>query len=95
MGGLVLGGKNNYPGAELYIDRRDITHWTDPAKRNGAPDYLQTSFRMAEEVVRLYPRLQAIDGEREIMRGVSIVDARRAGTRRPYRRAGREMAGRA
>lgn len=74
MGGLVLGGKNNYPGAELYIDRRDITYWTDPAKRNGAPDYLQTSFRMAEEVVRLYPRLQAIDGEREIMRGVSIVD---------------------
>ncbi|WP_426124379.1 MBL fold metallo-hydrolase [Pararhizobium sp. PWRC1-1] len=74
MGGLVLGGKNNYPGAELYIDRRDINHWTDPAKRNGAPDYLQTSFRMAQEVVRLYPRLQAIDGEREIMRGVSIVD---------------------
>ncbi|MGR9162532.1 MBL fold metallo-hydrolase [Rhizobium leguminosarum] len=74
MGGLVLGGKNNYPEAELYIDRRDIAHWTDPAKRNGAPEYLQTSFRMAEEVVRLYPRLQAIDGEREIMRGVSIVD---------------------
>jgi len=74
MGGLVLGGKNNYPEAELYIDRRDITHWTDPAKRSGAPEYLQTSFRMAEEVVRLYPRLQAIDGEREIMRGVSIVD---------------------
>ncbi|AXA41707.1 MBL fold metallo-hydrolase [Rhizobium leguminosarum] len=74
MGGLVLGGKNNYPEAELYIDRRDIAHWTDPAKRKGAPEYLQTSFRMAEEVVRLYPRLQAIDGEREIMRGVSIVD---------------------
>lgn len=74
MGGLVLGGANNYPGAEIYIDRRDVTHWTDPAKRNGAPDFLQTSFKMAEEVVRLYPRLQAIDGEREITRGVSIVD---------------------
>lgn len=74
MGGLVLGGKNRYPEAELYIDRRDVTHWTDPAKRNGAPDFLQTSFRMAEEVVRLYPRLQAIDGEREIAPGVSIVD---------------------
>ncbi|MBT9372247.1 MBL fold metallo-hydrolase [Rhizobium sp. CSW-27] len=74
MGGLVLGGKNNYPRAELYIDRRDVSHWTDPAKRSGAPDYLQTSFRMAEEIVRLYPRLQAIDGEREIVRGVSIVD---------------------
>lgn len=74
MGGLVLGGKNNYPEAELYIDRRDVSHWTDPAKRSGAPDYLQTSFKMAEEVVRLYPRLQAIDGEREIMRGITIVD---------------------
>lgn len=74
MGGLILGGKNNYPGAELYIDRRDVSHWTDPAKRNGAPDFLQTSFKMADEVVRLYPRLQAIDGEREITRGVSIVD---------------------
>jgi glyoxylase-like metal-dependent hydrolase (beta-lactamase superfamily II) len=74
MGGLIVGGQNNYPNAELYIDRRDVTHWTDPAKRKGAPDYLQTSFRMAEEVVRLYPKLQAIDGEREIVRGVSIVD---------------------
>ncbi|NYZ13728.1 MBL fold metallo-hydrolase [Azospirillum sp. RWY-5-1] len=74
MGGLVIGGQNNYPNAELYIDRRDVTHWTDPAKRAGAPDYLQTSFRMSSEVVRLYPRLQAIDGEREIVRGISIVD---------------------
>ncbi|UJW77160.1 MBL fold metallo-hydrolase [Rhizobium sp. SL42] len=74
MGGLILGGKNNYPQAELYIDRRDVKHWTDPAKRNGAPDFLQTSFAMAEEVVRLYPRLQAIDGEREIVPGISIVD---------------------
>ncbi|MGA1834465.1 MULTISPECIES: MBL fold metallo-hydrolase [Rhizobium] len=74
MGGLVLGGKNNYPGAEVYIDRRDVTHWTNPAKRNGAPDFLQPSFKMAEEVVRLYPRLQAIDGERQISPGVSIVD---------------------
>lgn len=74
MGGLIAGGKNNYPKAELYIDRRDVKHWTDPAKRSGAPDYLQTSFQMADEVVRLYPKLQAIDGEREIVRGVSIVD---------------------
>ncbi len=74
MGGLIFGGKNNYPKAELYIDRRDVKHWTDAAKRAGAPDYLQPSFKMASEVVRLYPKLQAIDGEREIVRGVSIVD---------------------
>ena len=29
---------------------------------------------MATDVVRLYPRLQAIDGPRQIARGVSIVD---------------------
>ncbi|MDP9789590.1 MBL fold metallo-hydrolase [Agrobacterium tumefaciens] len=74
MGGLIAGGKNNYPNAEVYIDRRDVRHWTDPAKRSGAPEFLQTSFQMAEEVVRLYPRLQAIDGEREIVPGVTIVD---------------------
>jgi glyoxylase-like metal-dependent hydrolase (beta-lactamase superfamily II) len=74
MGGLIVGGQNNYPKADLYIDRRDVVHWTDPAKRAGAPDYLQPSFQMAGEVVRLYPRLQAIDGEREISRGISIVD---------------------
>lgn len=74
MGGLIVGGRNNYPNAELYIDRRDVLHWTDPAKRSGAPAYLETSFRMAGEVVALYPKLQAIDGEREIVRGVSIVD---------------------
>ncbi len=74
MGGLVAGGQNNYPNAELYIDQRDVKHWTDPAKRAGAPDYLQNSFRMASEVVKLYPRLQAIDGEREVAPGVSIVD---------------------
>jgi glyoxylase-like metal-dependent hydrolase (beta-lactamase superfamily II) len=74
MGGLVAGGQKNYPNAELYIDRRDVAHWTDPAKRNGAPDYLQNSFRMSAEVVRLYPRLQAIDGPREVVRGISIVD---------------------
>lgn len=74
MGGLIVGGQNNFPKAELYIDRRDVSHWTDPAKRSGAPDYLQPSFKMAADVVRLYPRLQAIDGPRDVARGISIVD---------------------
>ncbi|MBS7542495.1 MBL fold metallo-hydrolase [Ancylobacter oerskovii] len=74
IGGLVVGGQNNFPNAELYVDRRDVAHWTDAGKRNAAPDYLQNSFKLSSDVVRLYPRLQAIDGEREITRGVSIVD---------------------
>lgn len=74
IGGLVADGQNNFPNAELYIDRRDVMHWTDPARQNAAPDYLQPSFRMSADLARLYPRLQAIDGERQITRGVSIVD---------------------
>jgi glyoxylase-like metal-dependent hydrolase (beta-lactamase superfamily II) len=74
MGGLVAGGRQNFPAAELYVDRRDVLHWTDPSKRAGAPAYLESSFKIAAEMVRLYPKLQAIDGERQISPGVSIVD---------------------
>jgi glyoxylase-like metal-dependent hydrolase (beta-lactamase superfamily II) len=73
-GGLIAGGRRNFPAADVYVDRREVAHWTDPAKRAAAPDFLQSSFDAAAEVVRLYPRLQAIDGERQIARGVSLVD---------------------
>jgi glyoxylase-like metal-dependent hydrolase (beta-lactamase superfamily II) len=74
MGGLVAGGRRVFAKAEVYVDRRDVAHWTDPAKQAGAPDYLQTSFRFAFDLVRLYPRLQATDGDHQIARGVSLVD---------------------
>lgn len=74
MSGLVAGRRRVFPNAELYVDRRDVVHWTDPAKRAAAPDFLHSSFDTAAEVVRLYPGLQATDGEREIARGVSLVD---------------------
>jgi glyoxylase-like metal-dependent hydrolase (beta-lactamase superfamily II) len=74
IGGLVVGGRRNFPNAEIYADRRDVTYWTDPANRAAAPDYLKLSFDLSAELARLYPKLQAMDGEREISRGVSIVD---------------------
>ncbi len=74
IGGLVAGGQRGFANAELYIDRREFAHWTDPAKQAAAPDYLQESFRLSAETARLYPKLQAVDGEREIVKGVSIVD---------------------
>jgi glyoxylase-like metal-dependent hydrolase (beta-lactamase superfamily II) len=74
LGGLVAGGKRTFPNAEVYVDRRDVAHWTDPAKQAGAPDYLQTSFRLSSDLVRLYPRLQATPGDHQIARGVSLVD---------------------
>lgn len=73
-GGLVAGGRRNFDNAEVFIDRRDVAYWTDPAKRSAAPDYLKSSFDSAAEVARLYPKLHAIDGERDIVPGVSIVD---------------------
>lgn len=74
MGGLVAGGRRNFPKASLHVDRRDIAYWTDPAKRAAAPEFLKSSFDACAEMVRLYPDLQAIDGERQIARGVSVVD---------------------
>ncbi len=74
MGGLVAGGRRNFPNAEVIVDRRDVEHWTDPAKRAAAPEFLKSSFDTMSEVVRLYPRLQRVDGEREIARGISIMD---------------------
>jgi glyoxylase-like metal-dependent hydrolase (beta-lactamase superfamily II) len=74
LGGLVTGGQRAFPQAEVYVDRRDVAHWTDPAKQAGAPDYLQTSFRLSQDLVRLYPRLQATSGDHAITRGVSLVD---------------------
>jgi glyoxylase-like metal-dependent hydrolase (beta-lactamase superfamily II) len=74
VSGLIAGGRRNFPNAELYVDRRDIAYWTDPAKRAAAPDFLKSSFDATAEMVRLYPKLQAIDGERTLSRGISIVD---------------------
>lgn len=74
ISGLVAGGRKVFGNAEIYADRRDVAHWTDPAKRAAAPDFLKSSFDKSAEVVRLYPKLNRIDGEREISRGISIVD---------------------
>lgn len=74
IAGLVAGDQKAFPDAEIYADRRDVAHWTDAAKRAAAPDFLKSSFDTTAQVMRLYPKLNRIDGEREIARGVSIVD---------------------
>lgn len=74
LGGLVAGGRRNFPNAEVYVDRRDVAHWTDPARQAGAADYLQTSFRLSSDLVRLYPRLQATQGDHRIAPGLSLID---------------------
>ena len=74
ISGAIAGGQRTFRNAEVYADRRDVVHFTDPAKRAAAPDFLRSSFDAAGELVRLYPRLNRIDGEREIARGISIVD---------------------
>jgi glyoxylase-like metal-dependent hydrolase (beta-lactamase superfamily II) len=74
IAGLVTGGRRIFPNAEIYVDSRDVAHFTDPAKASTAPDLLKSSFAKAQELVKLYPRLQRIDGERQIAGGVSTVD---------------------
>ncbi|MCC2688774.1 MAG: beta-lactamase superfamily domain protein [Rhizobiaceae bacterium] len=74
IAGLVSGGRANFANAEVYVDRREVAHFTDPAKGAAAPDLLKSSFATAQQLVRLYPRLQRIDGERQITRGISTID---------------------
>jgi glyoxylase-like metal-dependent hydrolase (beta-lactamase superfamily II) len=70
IAGLVAGSPRNFPNAEIYIDRRDVAHFTDPAKASAAPDLLKRSFATAQELVKVYPRLQQMDGEQQIARGI-------------------------
>ena len=72
IGGMVAGNSNNYPNAEVYIDRRDVKTFTDPSIEARAPAITKSSFAAAQQLVRLYPRLQQSD--REIMRGISVFD---------------------
>ncbi len=74
IGGMVAGNRNNYPNAEVYIDRRDVKTFTDPSIEARAPEITRSSFAATRQLVRLYPRLQQIDGDREIMRGISVFD---------------------
>ena len=71
---MVAGHRNNYPNAEVYIDRRDIRTFTDPAIEARAPDITKSSFAATQQLVSLYPRLQQIDGDRQIARGISVFD---------------------
>jgi glyoxylase-like metal-dependent hydrolase (beta-lactamase superfamily II) len=74
IAGMVAGGRNTYPNAEVFIDRRDVATFTDPGILARAPQITHSSFAATERLVSLYPRLQQIDGNREISRGVSVFD---------------------
>jgi glyoxylase-like metal-dependent hydrolase (beta-lactamase superfamily II) len=74
IAGMVAGNRNNYPNAEVYIDRRDVKTFTDPSIEARAPEITKSSFAAAGQLVRLYPRLQQIDGDRQIIRGISVFD---------------------
>lgn len=74
ISGLVAGGRKAFPNAQVYGDRRDVSYWTDPARRASAPDYLLSSFDAAGEVLRLVPDLQRTDGATRVADGIAIVD---------------------
>lgn len=74
IAGLVAGGRRVFPNAEVFADRRDVAHFTDPAKAAAAPDLLKSSFQASSDLVRLYPRLERIDGARTILPGITTFD---------------------
>ncbi len=75
ISGLVAGDRRVFGDASIYIDRRDIAFFTDPAAAATAPDILASSFAQAAKVTRFYPDIQALDGgERELTAGLWTVD---------------------
>ena len=74
ISGAIAGNRAVFPNAEVYVDRRDIAYFTDPAKKSAAPDFLQSSFDTTALLVDLYPRLQQIEGDHRILPGIETVD---------------------
>jgi glyoxylase-like metal-dependent hydrolase (beta-lactamase superfamily II) len=74
IGGMVAGNRNNFPNADVYMDRRDIKTFTNTSIAARAPEITKSSFAATEQLVRLYPRMQPIDGERQIAPGLSVFD---------------------
>ena len=74
ISGAIAGGRAVFGGAQVYVDRRDIAYFTDPGARAAAPDFLKSSFDATAELLRLYPRLQQVDGAQELLPGLSTVD---------------------
>lgn len=74
IAGMIAGGVNVFPNAEVFIDRRDVTTFTDAGVEARAHKILASSFAATRQLVDLYPRLQKIDGDREIVPGISLFD---------------------
>lgn len=74
ISGMVAGGSAVYPGADVYVDRRDLAYFTDPAARTAAPDFLHSSFDATAALVQAYPNLQRTEGAHRIASGLEIVD---------------------
>ncbi|MDJ0992658.1 MAG: MBL fold metallo-hydrolase [Dinoroseobacter sp.] len=74
ISGAIAGGRAVYAEAEVYVDRRDVAQFTDPAARSRAPDFLHSSYDATAGLVRLYPRLQQTEGDQNILPGLSTVD---------------------
>lgn len=74
ISGAIAGGQAVYGGAEVFVDRRDIAQFTDPAARSAAPEFLHSSFDATAELVRLYPGLQQVEGDQDLLPGISTVD---------------------
>jgi hypothetical protein len=47
IGGLVADGRPVFPSAEVFVNRADIAHFTDPARAAAAPALLKSSFAAA------------------------------------------------
>lgn len=74
IGGLVAGGRRVFPNAVVHAGRKDIAHFTDPARTARAPDLLKSSHAAAADLVRLYPGIEQLDGAATLLPGLETFD---------------------
>jgi glyoxylase-like metal-dependent hydrolase (beta-lactamase superfamily II) len=77
-GGLSIGGRRVFPGAVVYVDKRDPDYWLSDAAENAAPDNRKQMFHQAHATIDPYVKagmLHPFDGATELFPGIRTVPA--------------------
>jgi glyoxylase-like metal-dependent hydrolase (beta-lactamase superfamily II) len=75
-GGLSIGGKQVFPNAIVYVDRRDPAHWLSAEEEAKAPANRRGTFSQSHQTVDPYVRaskLRTFDGATELFPGIRSV----------------------
>jgi glyoxylase-like metal-dependent hydrolase (beta-lactamase superfamily II) len=77
-GGLVVAGKQVFPNALVYVDKREADYWLNPANAEKAPESHKPRFPEAKAALTPYAeagRLKTFEGNTELAPGIRSLAA--------------------